>query len=99
MDQRRDVSNVVTSSCFQAISNQRKRANAAPGFIYCAAVNVRDSDPKFEHDLNALELRDTAPCNKGPKFPFGEGWYTEPLMWLISQGNLPLFSSELCAVS
>lgn len=25
--------------------------------------------------------------------------YTEPLMWLISQGNSPLLSSELGAVS
>lgn len=46
MYQRRDVADVVAISCFLAISNQGQGANAA-GFVFCAAVNIRDSDPKF----------------------------------------------------
>ena len=46
MDQRRDVTDVVAISCFLSISNQGQGAIEA-GFVFCAAVSIRHSDPKF----------------------------------------------------
>lgn len=43
MGQRKNVSNGVTISCFLVNSNQREGANAAPWFVFCAAVNIRVS--------------------------------------------------------
>ena len=75
--QRRDVFNGVIVSCFLAIFNQSEGTNAAPGFVFCATVNIRVSTLNSEHALGPLKLGGTLHMTEVPRALSGAGWYSQ----------------------
>lgn len=88
--QRKDVSDGVTMGCFLAISNEREGTNADSDSVFCSAVNIRVSKPKFEQDPGSVEVEGNFPVTKVPSSLLGKGGTLNHLLLQLPRRSWPL---------